>query len=167
MEDYTKFTYVGKSYHRLDAKLKVTGEAKYTGDMKLPGMVFARILRPPSHGAKLTTVDTSGAEKVEGAKVVRDGDLIAVLHENRDKADEALVKIKADYSFNEMPVNDKSVFEYMLKADSYANVETTSGDLEAGQKLCDKTFETVVHDPYLAHSPIEPHAALAQLEEVK
>ena len=163
-EDYTKYTFVGKSYQRMDAKVKVTGEAKFTGDIKVPGMVFARILRPPSHGAKLTTVDTSGAEKVEGAKVVRDGDLIAVLHENRDKADEALVKIKADYTYNELPVNDKTVFEYMLKSDSYANVETSSGDLEAGKKLCDKTFETVVHDPYLAHSPIETHAALAQFE---
>ena len=164
VEDYTKYTFIGKPYHRLDAKLKVTGEAKYTGDMKLPGMVFARILRPPSHGAKLKTVDTSGAEKVAGAKVVRDGDLIAVLHEKRDKADEALINIKADYSFNELPVNDKSVFEYMLKSDSYAHVETTTGDLEAGKKLCDKTFESVVHDPYLAHSPIETHAALAQFE---
>jgi isoquinoline 1-oxidoreductase len=163
-EDYTKYTFVGKSYQRMDAIVKVTGEAKFTGDMKVPGMVFARILRPPSHGAKLTTVDTSGAEKVEGAKVVRDGDLIAVLHENRDKADEALVKIKADYTYNELPVNDKTVFEYMLKSDSYANVETSSGDLEAGKKLCDKTFETVVHDPYLAHSPMETHAALAQFE---
>ena len=163
-EDYTKYTFVGKSYQRMDAKVKVTGEAKFTGDIKVPGMVFARILRPPSHGAKLTNVDTSGAEKVEGAKVVRDGDLIAVLHENRDKADQALIKIKADYTFNELPVNDKTVFEYMLKADSYANIETTSGDIEAGKKLCEKTFETVVHDPYLAHSPVETHAALAQFE---
>ena len=88
--------------------LKVTGEAKYTGDLKMPGMVFARILRPPSHGAKLTSVDFSGAEKIAGTKVVRDGDFIAVINENQDKADEAIVKIKAEYSFNEMPVNDKT-----------------------------------------------------------
>jgi nicotinate dehydrogenase subunit B len=167
VEDYTKFTYVGKPYHRLDAKLKVTGEAKYSGDIKLPGMVFARILRPPSHGAKLSTVDTSGAEKVQGAKVVRDGDLVAVLHENRDRADEALAKMKADYSINELPVNDKTVFDYMLKADSYANVETTSGDIEAGKKVADKSFDIVINDPYLAHSPIETHSALASLEGEK
>ena len=98
VEDYKKFTYVGKSYKHSDAAIKVTGEAKYTGDLRLPGMVFARILRPPSHGAKLTSVDFSGAEKIAGTKVVRDGDFIAVLNENRDKADEALVKIKAEFS---------------------------------------------------------------------
>ena len=164
VEDYTKFTYVGKSYKHSDAKLKVTGEAKYTGDLKLPGMVYARILRPPSHGAKLTSVDFSGAEKIEGTKVVRDGDLIAVLHENRDKADEAIVKIKAEYSYSEMPVNDKTIFDWILKADSSANVVRTNGDLESGRQLSEKIFESEFHDPYLAHAPIETHTALAQIE---
>lgn len=163
VEDYTKFNYVGRSFNHSDAIPKVTGEAKYTGDFKLPGMVFARILRPPSHGAKLTSVDVSAAEKVEGTKVVRDGDLIAVLNENRDRADEAIVKIKAEYSFNEMPVNDKTIFEWILKADSSANVVRTNGDLESGLKLSEKIFESEFHDPYLAHAPIETHTALAQI----
>jgi len=164
VEDYTKFYYVGKSYKHSDANLKVTGEAKYTGDLKLPGMVFARILRPPSHGAKLTSVDSSGAEKIPGTQVVRDGDLVAVLNENRDKADEAVVKIKAEYSFSEMPVNDKTIFEWMLKADSAVNVIRTSGDLETGSQLSEKIIESEFHDPYLAHVAIETHTALAQLE---
>ncbi len=164
VEDYTKFTYVGKSYKHSDGNLKVTGEAKYTGDLKLPGMVFARILRPPSHGAKLTSVDYSGAEKIAGTKVIRDGDLVAVINENRDKADEAVVKIKAEYSFNEMPVNDKTIFEWMLKADSNVNVIRSTGDLEAGRQLSEKIIESEFHDPYLAHAAIETHTALARLE---
>lgn len=164
VEDYTKFKYVGKSYNHADGKLKVTGAAKYTGDYKLPGMLFARILRPPSHGAKLTSVDTSAAEKIAGTKVIHEGDFVAVLNENRDLADQAIVKIKAEYSFNEMPVNDKTIFDYMLKADSKVNVLKTNGDIEAGRKLSDKTFESRFDDPYLAHAPIETHSALAQLE---
>jgi nicotinate dehydrogenase subunit B len=164
VEDYTKFTYVGKPYNHSDAILKVTGQAKYTGDLKLPGMVHARILRPPSHGAKLTSVDVSGAEKVEGVKVVRDGDFIAVVSENRDKADEAIVKIKAEYSFDEMKVNDKTVFEWMLKADSAASVGRSAGDVEAGRKLSESIFESEFHDVYLAHVPIETHTALATIE---
>ena len=164
VEDYTKFNYVGKSYNHSDAIPKVTGEAKYTGDMKLPGMVFARILRPPSHGAKLKSVDYSAAEKIAGTKVVRDGDLIAVINENHDRADEAIVKIKAEYSFDEMPVNDKTIFEWMLKADSSVNVVRSNGDMETGRQLSEKTFESEFHDPYLAHAAIETHTALAQLE---
>jgi nicotinate dehydrogenase subunit B len=167
MEDYTKFKAIGKSYNRSDSILKVTGEAKYTGDLKLPGMVFARILRPPSHAAKLTSVDFSGAEKIAGTKVVREGDFIAVINENRDKADEAIVKIKAEYSFREQPVNDKTIFEYMLKADSTARSVYSTGDIDTGQKLCEKTFESEFHDPYVAHSAMETHTALAQLENGK
>jgi isoquinoline 1-oxidoreductase len=166
-EDFSKFTYVGKSLKRSDAYLKVTGRAKYCGDLKLPGMVHARILRPPSHGAKLVSADTSGAGKVEGVSVVRDGDFIAVISENRDKADEAIVKIKADYSFDEMKVSDKTFHEFMLKADSRVNVARTTGDIDAGRQICDKVFESEYHDPYLAHAAIEPHTALAQLENGK
>jgi isoquinoline 1-oxidoreductase len=163
VEDYSKFNYVGKSFLRQDAKLKVTGAAKYTGDFKLPGMLFARILRPLSHGAKLNTVDYSEAEKITGVKVVRDGDFIAVLHENRNIADEAILKVKAEYQFNEMPVNNKSVFDWMLKAETGENVEVSSGDIVTGAKESDKIFESQFNDPYLAHSPMETHTALAQI----
>jgi len=166
-EDFSKFTYVGKSLKRSDAYLKVTGRAKYCGDMRLPGMIYARILRPPSHGAKLISADVSGAEKIAGISVVRDGDFIAVISENHDKADEAIVKIKADYSFDEMKVSDKTLHDFMLKADTRVNVARTSGDLEAGRLLCDKVFESEYHDPYLAHASIEPHTALAYLDNGK
>jgi isoquinoline 1-oxidoreductase len=163
-EDYTKFTYVGKPFKHSDANLKVTGQAKYAGDLKIPGMVFARILRPPSHGAKLKSVDVSGAEKIEGVKVVRDGDFIAVISENRDKADESLVKIKAEYSFDEIKVNDKTIFEAIVNADNTTEVVRSEGDLEAGRKLADTVFDSEFHDVFLAHASIETHTALANVE---
>jgi CO/xanthine dehydrogenase Mo-binding subunit len=167
VEDHTKFTYVGKSFLHADAVEKVTGKAIYTGDLKLPGMVFARILRPPSYGAKLTSVDYSDAEKLEGVDVVRDGDLIAVLHKNIERADEALSKIKAEYSYDELPVNHKTIFERMLKSDTKANIAVSDGDLEAGKSISEKTFESEFHDPFIAHVPIEPHTALAEFVDGK
>jgi nicotinate dehydrogenase subunit B len=164
VEDFTKFTYVGKPYKHSDAKLKVTGQAKYTGDLKLPGMVFARILRPPSHGAKLSLVDVSEAENIKGTQIVRDGDFIAVLNENHDLVDEAIIRIKAEYSFNELKVNDKNLYDRMVGADSKVNIVRTSGDLEVGSQLSDNIFESEFHDPYLAHTSIETHTALAKLE---
>jgi len=163
-EDYTQFTYVGKPLNHSDALLKVTGKAKYTGDLKLPGMVFARILRPPSHGAKLSAVDVSDAEKVEGTHVVRDGDFIAVLNENKDRADEAIVKIKAEYTFNELKADDRNLYDRMVGADSRAQVLNAEGDTELGYRQSDKIFESEFHDPYLAHASIETHTALAKQE---
>ncbi|MCX6303156.1 MAG: molybdopterin-dependent oxidoreductase [Bacteroidia bacterium] len=163
-EDHTKFTYMGKPYKHSDAKLKVTGEAKYAGDLKLPGMIFARILRPPSHGAKLSSADVSGAEKIEGVQVVRDGDFIAVVSENRNKVDEAILKIKADYTFDELKVNDRTLKDWMLKADSRVSIAKTEGDIAVGRQQSDKVFEHTYNDPYLAHAAIETHTALAAFE---
>ena len=167
VEDYTKFTFIGKSFKRNDSRLKVTGQAKYTGDMKVPGMVFARIVRPKSLSGKLTSVDYSEAEKVPGTTVVRDGELVGVLNENFVIAGRALDKVKAEYSYDEIKVDNNTIFESMIKADSTADVETSAGDLEAGFKLCDKVVETEIHDPFIAHAFIETHSSLAQFEKDK
>lgn len=167
VEDYTKFTFIGKSFKRNDAKIKVTGEAIYTGDLKVPGMLFARIVRPISLSGKLISVDYSEAEKVPGTIVVRDGELVGLLNENFVLAGRALEKVKAEYSYDEIKVDNKTIFESMLRADSTADVETTAGDLEAGFKQCNKIIETEIHDPFIAHAFIETHSALAQFEKEK
>ena len=82
-KNYTQFTISGTSAARLDALEKVTGQAKYTADLQLPGMLYARILRPPARGATLTTVDTSAAEAMTGVRVARVSNLIAVLHKKQ------------------------------------------------------------------------------------
>lgn len=164
VEDHTRFTLVGKSLKHSDAYGKVTGRTKYTGDLKLPGMLHARIVRPPSHGATLVSADLSGAEAMEGVRVVRDGDFIAVLSEERDLVDMAVVRIDAEYSYDEMEVSDETVFDHINKGEYRVNVVRSAGDTDAAPPLCDKLFEQEYHDPYLAHAPIETHTALARFE---
>jgi len=164
LKDYTKFKYVGKPYLHQDARLKVTGEAKFSADIQLPGLLHARILRPPSHGAKLSTADVSEAEKIKGIQMVRDGDFIAVLSDDRDKVDQAIVKVKAGYSFDEIKVDDTTIFDRILKADSVANVVRSNGDIETGRKISDTVTESEFHNSYVAHATIEPHAATAMIE---
>ncbi|MFN2337113.1 MAG: molybdopterin cofactor-binding domain-containing protein, partial [Bacteroidales bacterium] len=167
VEDPAMFTYVGTPFMHSDARDKVTGRAIFTGDLKLPGMVHARILRPPSHGASLVSADTSYAEKMEGVKVIRDEDFIAVVSENRDLADLAVVRINAEYSYDEMNVSNETIFDYINKGEYRVNVVRTAGDPDAAPEQFDKVFENEYHDPYLAHAPIEPHTALARFEGEK
>jgi len=164
VEDYKIFTHVGKPLKHVDAYEKVTGRAKYTGDLKLPGMLHARILRPPSHGAKLESADTSAAAKISGVRVIREGDLIAVVSENRDKVDEAVVKIDARWSFSEQKFDYKSIFDFINNGKFRSNVVRSAGDVENARGLCDKYFDHEYHDPYLAHAPMETHTALATFE---
>jgi len=163
-KDYTEFHYVGQSMLRSDSLEKVIGKAKYTGDYRLPGMLYARILRPPSHGAKLVSVDYSEAEKMEGVRVVRDDDLVAVLHELPDMAAAALVKVRAEYTFDEKDVNHKTIFKYLLEAPSSSREVARSGDLAEGEQMADTVIESEFYDGYVAHAPIEPHTALAKVE---
>jgi len=164
LKEPAKFKYVGKPFLHQDARVKVTGEAKYSADIQLPGLLHARILRPPSHGAKLVNADVSEAEKIKGIRVVRDGDFIAVLSDDRDKADQAIVKVKGEYTFDEIKADDKTIFDRILKAKSTANVIRTNGDQETGRKVSDTVIESEFHNSYVAHAAIEPHAATAMIE---
>ena len=166
-EDFTKYTLVGKPLKHSDAYDKVTGRAKYTGDLKLPGMLHARILRPPSHGAKLVSADLSAAEAMEGVQVVRDGDFIAVLSESRDLADLAIVRISTDYAFDELNVTSLSVFGYINRGEYRSNTVRNDGNVAEAAEQSSRLFEHEYHDPYLAHAPIETHTALAKFEDGK
>ena len=66
---------VGHTTRRIDAVERVTGKANYTGDMRLPGMLYARILRSPHPHARVRTVDTSKAAALAGVKAI-------ITHEN-------------------------------------------------------------------------------------
>ncbi len=167
VKDHTQFHYVGQSFLHADGVLKVTGQAEYTADLKLPGMVYAKVLRPPSHLSKLLSVDYSEAEKMEGVNVVRDDQLVAVLHELPDKAEEALGLIRAEYSPDELDVDHHSIFEYLKNAPSDSNEVRSSGNLQDGEAQSEDIIESEFHDGYVAHSPIEPHAALANWEGAK
>ncbi|MDH7513006.1 MAG: molybdopterin-dependent oxidoreductase [Clostridiales bacterium] len=160
----TDYTISGQPFGRKDAVLKVTGKAEYAGDIRLPGMLYARILRPPAHGAKLKTIDLREAEKMAGVRIVRDGDLIAVLHSTPDVADVALSKIRAEFDGPTEIVNDETIYEHLVKVGPAGEVVEEKGDLEEGKKLSTKLFEETYFTPYVAHAPLEPHTAVAKIE---
>jgi nicotinate dehydrogenase subunit B len=167
LKDVAKFTVVGKPLLRRDARDKVTGKARYAGDLREPGMLYAKILRPPAHGAKLKSVDTGPAKAVAGVQVVEDGDFVAVLHELPDVAEAALAKVKAEFEVPEPTVDDKTIFEHLLKGAPEVRVVGEGGDLAEGRKLAGKTFEQTYLNSYVAHAAMETHTALAKVEGEK
>jgi len=164
LKTVSEFNVMGKPALRRDALEKVTGKAKYAGDIRLPDMLYAKILRPPAHGAKLTSLDTSAVEKIEGVRLVRDGDLIAVLAKNPDEAEDALEQIKAGFDVPKVEVDDENIFEHLLNNAPKRNVVDSGGDIKSGEKLADITVEQTYLNSYVAHAPIETHTALAKIE---
>lgn len=157
----------GKPVKRTDSKWKVTGEAKYAGDVRLPGMLYAKILRPPGHGAKLKDVDLSEAGKISGVKIVRDGDLVAVLHESPDVAEKARKLISARYDIPEDKVDNETIFKHLVEVAPQPRVSSESGNLESGRKQAGQVLKSRFFNHYVAHSPMEPHTALVQIKNNK
>ena len=163
IKPYPELRYSREHLQRKDAVAKVNGTAEFTADVKLPGMLYARLVRPPAHGAKLKSVDTSAAEKA-GAQVVRDGDLIAVLHAKPDVADQLLALVKAEFDTPESDVDEKSIYAHFEKIAPAPRVVKESGDIAAGEKQAASIVEHTYTNSYGAHAPIETHSALASFE---
>ena len=160
----SEYTISGQPHLRRDALEKVTGRAKYAADMSLPGMVYARILRPPAHGAVLRGLDTSAAEKMEGVEVIRDGDLVAVLHRYPDQAQKALAAVKTDYELPDTGINDQTIFDHLLKSAPEPVVADQAGDLKQGESRASAIIEETYFNSYVAHAPMETHTAVANIE---
>ncbi len=160
----SEFKIMGTSRNHVDAYAKVTGKALFAGDISLPGLLRARILRPPSLGAKLISADTSGADSIDGIRVVRDEDFIAVLHESQDIANLAISKVKAEFKEVSPDLNNQSIYKYIVEKATESNEIQSGGKLATGEKMSAKVFELEYRDPYLAHAPVENHTATAVFE---
>jgi isoquinoline 1-oxidoreductase len=159
-----KDTIIGKNVLRRDATAKVTGQAKYAADIKVPGLLHARIMRPPVHGAKLIHADTSGARAIEGVQIIEEGDLIAVLHPLPDMAERALAKIQAQFDRPAPTVDDKTIFDHLLKVAPQGQTVAQGGNLDEGRKAARHVLDRTYLNSYVSHAPIETHSALAKIE---
>ena len=161
------FQVMGRSLQRLDGRDKVTGAAQFAADVRLPGMLYAQILRPPAHGATLARVDASAAKSLPGVFVVAHDDLVAVLHADADAAAEALGRIRAEWTTPPASpaVDTEGIGAHLMTAE--LKESTHRGDPDGTRRSLTRLFDTTYRKGYVAHAPIEPHAALAAVRDGK
>jgi len=164
VKDVSQWQVMGKPFFHKDAAAKVTGKALYAGDIRLPGMLYAKVLRPPAMGAKIKTLDTAAAEKIAGIRVVRDGELVAALHELPDVAASALALVKAEFDIPASKLDDENIFDHLLSVAPEARNVASGGDLKEGESLAANIFEETYLNGYVAHAPMEPHTAIADVK---
>jgi len=155
---------MGSEALRQDSVEKVTGRAKYAGDIQLPGMLYARILRPPSHDSKLKSVDLSGLERFSDLKVVNEDEMIAVLHASPDVAAEAINAVDTVYDTPRSSITQETIFDHIKKNAPEGEAVDSGGDLKKGMEESEILVEREYLDGYVAHAPIEPHTATAMIE---
>jgi isoquinoline 1-oxidoreductase len=165
LEKASDFMIVGTPVLRRDAEEKVTGKAKFAGDLREPGMLYAKIVRPLAHGAKLIRMDTSAAKRIKGARVIETDNLVAVLHEDPELAEEALRQVESQWMKPVAKLDEKTIFDHLLKVAPEGQIVSQGGNLAEGESVSKSIVEKTYLDGYVAHAPIETHTALAKIEE--
>jgi nicotinate dehydrogenase subunit B len=167
VKNYADFRIMNTPHLRRDGEEKATGKAQYAGDIRLPGMLYAKILRPPSHASKLTAVDVSEAKLMQDVIIIHEGDFIAALHRFPDVAERALSKIKANYTTPPTTLDDVTIFDHLLAVAPAGRIVAKEGDIHTGEAASTALVESTYFDGYVAHAAMEPHTAVVKIENGK
>jgi CO/xanthine dehydrogenase Mo-binding subunit len=163
LKDPATFKVMGQPVPRVDIPAKVTGGVAYVQDMRLPDMVHARLVRPPSYGAELTDCDSAAVEKMPGVvKVVRNGNFLAVLARKEFQAIKAMRALAAAATWKEsarLPKQDDlpSLLTTKLKSEDKTILDRGNPSA-AGARSIEATYTR----PYQSHGSIGPSCAVAQ-----
>lgn len=156
----------GKTVPRVNGRTFITGKHVYVSDMKLPGMLYGKVLRAPSYGAKLIEADLTKARSIPGVIVVKDGNFVGVAAPDTKTAVKALQAIDAKWEEKKDQPSHKNIFDYLVKNASGTgggrNAGDTKGDVERGLSEAGFKHSNTYNIHYIAHVPLEPRAAVAE-----
>jgi isoquinoline 1-oxidoreductase len=158
------WTIAGKAIPKVDGRAFVTGRHQYTTDLRPAGMLYGKVLRPPSFGAILTSFRQDETKAMPGVFVVRDRDFVGAAAPTEREAQAALDAVKAEWK--EVPqISNKELFAY-LKQNGAAKTEDRfrkqKGSIEEGLASAARRLDATYTVAYIAHAPLEPRAAVAQ-----
>jgi isoquinoline 1-oxidoreductase len=168
-----KWAVQGTSVPKVDGRAFVTGAHTYASDVKPPGMLHGKVLRPPSFKAKLVSVKTEDAEAISGVTVVRDGDFVGVTAATEYVATRALGALRPEWKTTPDQPSNANLFEYLKthagtgRGGPGGRGGGTQGNVKDGLKAADRTREATYTIAYIAHTPMEPRAAVAEWSEGK
>jgi CO/xanthine dehydrogenase Mo-binding subunit len=156
---------VGQSPQRYDIPAKVDGSLKWAVDVKLPGMVHARNVKPPVAGAKLISIDESSVRSLPGfIKVVNKGNYVAVVCEREEQAIKASRQLKVNWqkpAMSPFPTSD-DLYSYMRSATPTSKQgPTVKGDPDAALTRAAKVVEAEYDVPFQGHTAFAPAHATA------
>ena len=159
---------LGRTALKPTSREVATGAHRYPSDIVRPGMLRGAVLRPPSFGARLLTVDENAARGIEGVVVTRDGDFVGCAAPTSFDARLAVEALSRTAKWAESPhPSTKDLFRYLE-----ANVDTTAeerprwnremGSLDEALARCATKLEAKYEISYIQHAPMEPRAAMAE-----
>jgi len=165
LKNPAQFKVMQRPIARVDIPAKVTGGEAYVQDMRLDGMVHGRVVRPPSYGAQLVSIEGAGVETMPGVlKVVRDGSFLGIIAEGEFQAIEAMRALAASARWQETAKLPRATDlpEFLMHLPSH---DITVADAHNPAAATAKSLSATYSRPYLSHGSIGPSCAVALLQE--
>ena len=161
-----RYRIVGTSMPRQDLPRKVMGQPSFIQDLKLPGMLIARLVRPPSPAAKLVAVDEGSVKDIPGLiKVVQRGNFIGVLAEHEEQAIQAAKQLKVEWQEAPLYPRMPDLFTALRSQPSEDSILVEQGDLERAFAGAAQQLHATYCQPYHAHASLGPSCAVARVED--
>jgi isoquinoline 1-oxidoreductase subunit beta len=156
---------MGTPVLRPNAREIVTGTRQFPSDVTRPGMMYGKILRPPSYGAKLVAIDTTRAKAMKDVIVVQDDQFVGVVARNSSLALDALAALASAAKWEDGPKqpSSKELLTYLRQNAEGGPPQNPFAEELSGAKALRRTY----YVPYIQHAPLEPRAAVAEWSDGK
>jgi nicotinate dehydrogenase subunit B len=161
----SEYKLVGQPVPRVDIPAKISGEHLYLQNLRLPGMLHGRVIRPSSVGGKLTSVDEASIKEIAGiVKIVVKDAFVGVVCEREEQAIRAARELKITWKSEQTlpPMNE--LFDALKKIPSNDKLPANTGDVEAALSTAAKTFQATYRWPYQLHASMGPSCAVADVK---
>lgn len=164
----------GTSAPKVDGRAIVTGQHQYSTDIKRPGILYGKVLRPPTLGSKLISADVKAAEMLPEVTVVHDGEFVGVAAPSELRAEQALAAIRAEWT-TPAQSSDKTLFADLKQETAGGRSgggfggrgNQEQGSVEKGLAEAEHRLKATYTIAYIAHCPLEPRAAVAEWQDGK
>jgi nicotinate dehydrogenase subunit B len=164
LKDTSGYSIVGKPALRPDVPGKCTGRHVYLQDLSVPGMLHGRVLRPPSIGAKLISVDESSIRNIPDVRVIRMENFLAVLAKDEWAAVRAAGELKAAWTdWQGLPGSEDLTRHVRESAVDHDEALVSRGDPAAALPGAAKKFSATYSWPCQSHASLGPSCAIADV----
>ena len=159
---------VGKSFPRNDVPAKIHGNFQFVTDVRVPGMVHGRVIRPPKAGSKPLKIDESSIKHIPGVRLVRQKDFVGLVAEHEWNAVKAAQELKITWSDSpaNFPAQD-ALYDHIRKAPvvKEKRVAKDTGDVDEAFKTAAKIVEAEYEWPFQSHASMGPACAIVDIKD--
>jgi nicotinate dehydrogenase subunit B len=167
---YTEHKVVGQPIKREDVAPKVFCSEDFVTDVKVPGMVHGRMIRPAVAGSVPVNVDESSIRDIPGAKVVWQNGFLGVVADKEWDAIQAMQKLKVEWSKVEPPFpSQAALYDHIRRAPVRKRQEEgkAAGNVEEAFKTAAKVIEAEYEWPFQSHAAMGPACSLVEIKDGK